>query len=112
MSSCIVFIPHSSSVENRQEKQIYNMQVLTVLVITMAALFLASTAVKASPVLPIGEDEPSLQDLSKLPTEHDKEFKRICGLTRYGCVRKGGVNDTLFLYHCNVCSSSNYLMDL
>lgn len=64
----------------------------------MAALLLVSTTVKASTVLPMSEDEPFLQDLSELPAEQDKEFKRggLCGMTRFGCP-KGRVSDTFFL---------------
>lgn len=59
------------------------MQVLTALVFTMATLLLLSTAAKASPVLTMGEDESSVEDLRGLAAEQNKEFKRICGLSYY-----------------------------
>lgn len=67
------------------------MQVLTVLVLTVATVLLLSTTAKASPILPVGDDEPSLQHLRSLVAEQDKEFKRICGFTFQQC-NKSGVN--------------------
>ena len=59
------------------------MQVLSALVFTMAAMLLLSTAFKASPVVTMGDDESSVEDLRGLAAEQNKEFKRICGLSYY-----------------------------
>lgn len=73
----------------KARKTIYKMQVLTVLVLTMATLLLLTTAVKSSPVLPVGDDELSLRDLRSLVADQDKEFKRICGMAWLACERNG-----------------------
>lgn len=57
------------------------MQAIIVLLIAMATLSLLSTDIKASPVLPMGDDESSAVDLTTV--EQDKEFKRICGMSFY-----------------------------
>lgn len=59
------------------------MQVLTTFLFTMATLLLLSTAVKASPVLVMGDDESSPKDLTGLGAEQSKQFKRICGMSFY-----------------------------
>ncbi|KAL9969870.1 hypothetical protein ACROYT_G022141 [Oculina patagonica] len=55
----------------------------------MATLLLLTTAVKSSPVLPVGDDELSLRDLRSLVADQDKEFKRICGMAWLACERNG-----------------------
>jgi len=59
------------------------MQVLTTFLFTMAALLVLSTAVEASPVLNMGNDGSSVEDLRELRAQQSKEFKRICGLSFY-----------------------------
>lgn len=74
------------------------MQVLTVLVFTMAALSLLSQAVKASPVLPNGDDESSIEDIRALAVEKDKEFKRICGIDLKSCDRVKSISSAFLLF--------------
>lgn len=71
------------------------MQVLAALLFTMTTLLLLSNAVKASPVLPVGDDESSVQDLRELPAGQDKQFKRICGFSYYDCENRNGVKKNL-----------------
>ena len=61
------------------------MQVITVLLFTMATLSLLSSAVHASPIFTIGDDESSMKNLRALAVKQDKEYKRICGMSLYGC---------------------------
>lgn len=49
----------------------------------MAALLVLSTVVEASPVLNMGNDGFSVEDLRELRAQQSKEFKRICGLSFY-----------------------------
>lgn len=65
------------------------MQVLTTLLLTMAILLLLLNAVKPLPVLPVDEDETSLQELRDLPVEQHEQRKRICGMTWIGCDKNG-----------------------
>ena len=70
------------------------MQVSNVLLLTVAILSLLSTAIKSSPILPMGDDA----DLTAF--EQDKEFKRICGMSYY-CRRfkvKKKKKNTFFLF--------------
>lgn len=64
------------------------MQGLTTLLLTITTLLLLSNAVKASPVLPMGDDETSAQELIDLPVEQHQQLKRICGLTWFHCEPK------------------------
>ena len=58
------------------------MQVLTVLLSTLAVLSILCCDVKALPVSQSGDVESST-------AKQDKEYKRICGMSYYGC--KNGV---------------------
>lgn len=73
------------------------MQVLTTLLLTMAILLLLLNAVKPLPVLPVDEDETSLQELRDLPVEQHEQRKRICGMTWIGCDKNGVKRNLLFI---------------
>lgn len=83
MTSWILF--HIGRLNECWRRQNYStkMQVLTTFLFTMATLLLLSTAVKASPVLVMGDDESSPKDLTGLGAEQSKQFKRICGMSFY-----------------------------
>jgi len=66
------------------------MQGLTTLLLTITTLLLLSNAVKASPVLPVGDDETSAQELRDLPVEQHQQLKRICGMSWFGCRKQNG----------------------
>ena len=59
------------------------MQVLTTFLFTMATLLLLATGDKASPILNLGNDGSSAEDLRELRAQRIKEFKRICGMSFY-----------------------------
>lgn len=65
------------------------MQVLTTLLLTMATLLLLLNAVKPLPVLPVNQDETSMQQLRDLPVEQHQQRKRICGMSWIGCDKSG-----------------------
>ena len=79
------------------------MQVLNTLLLTMAILLLLLNAVKPLPVLPVDEDETSLQELRDLPVEQHEQRKRICGMTWIGCDKSGVKRNLLFIILFFVC---------
>lgn len=94
-----IWIPRSDwNYNNKSRKQIYTMQGLTTLLLTITTLLLLSNAVKASPVLPLGDDETSAQELRDLPVEQHQQLKRICGMSWFGCRKQNGVKrNVLFI---------------
>ena len=54
---------------------------LTTVLLTIAAISLMSSVLKASPILRNVNDEFSMEELKALAGERESRFKRICGLS-------------------------------